>query len=150
DSACGGCPHNVVLLDSNAGIKSAIVRASDVLAIGIGLGIVLVLGRRWRRAGPSTRRVLAPVLWSGALTAALTAGVVLWEDATGTDVSGFGGVGWPADVAYATVPVAFLIGLARTQFHRGAITGLVVELRSVSRPEDIRAALAHTLGDPAL
>jgi signal transduction histidine kinase len=150
DSGCGGCPRNVLLLDANAGIESAVERVSDLLAIGVGLGIVLVLGRRWGRAGPSTRRVLAPVLWSGALTAALTAGVVLWEDVTGTDVPGFGGVGWPADIAYATVPVAFLIGLARTQFHRGAIAGLVVELRSVSGPEDIRAALARTLGDPAL
>jgi len=149
-SGCVGCPHNVLLLDANPGINSAINRASDLLAIVVGLGIVLVLGRRWRRASPSTRRVLAPVLWTGALTAALTAGVILWEDVTGTDVSGFGGVGWPSDVAYAAVPIAFLIGLARTQFHRGAIAGLVVELRSVSRPEEIRAALARTLRDPSL
>src|SRR5262249_61444654 len=59
DSGCGGCPRNVLLLDANAGIKSAIERASDVLAIGIGLGIVLVLGRPWRRDGPPTRPVRA-------------------------------------------------------------------------------------------
>ena len=41
-------------------------------------------------------------------------------------------------------------GLLRTRLQRSGVADLVVELRSLSRPEDVRDAIARALGDPSL
>ncbi len=57
---------------------------------------------------------------------------------------------WVGNVAFAIIPVAFLVGLLRTRMHRSAVAGLVVELGSLPRPAQVRDAIARTLGDPSL
>src|SRR5262249_6601693 len=57
---------------------------------------------------------------------------------------------WLTDVAYAAIPVAFLVGLLRTRLHRGAVADLVVELGSLPSPAQLREAIARCLGDPSL
>ena len=47
------------------------------------------------------------------------------------------------------VPVAFLAGLLRSRLARGGLTDLFLGLGAM-RGEDLRAALARTLGDPRL
>jgi signal transduction histidine kinase len=150
DAGCPGCPHNVFLVDRNAAALHGVRNVIDVVAVVVGVAVVVVLARRWRLASAPARRVLAPVLWAGGLVAALTAATVLWEDLTGTDVPGYGGLSRPVDIAYALVAVAFLVGLGRMRLHRSVIASLVVELQSRSQPHEIRDALARALGDPSL
>ena len=52
--------------------------------------------------------------------------------------------------AFTAIPIAFLVGLLRTRLQRSGVADLVVELRSLSRPDDVRDAIARALGDPSL
>jgi signal transduction histidine kinase len=56
---------------------------------------------------------------------------------------------WAA-LAFAAIPMAFLVGLLRTQLHRGVLSDLIVELSGHPSPPEVQAALARALGDPAL
>jgi hypothetical protein len=51
---------------------------------------------------------------------------------------------------FVALPLAFLVGLLRTQLHRGVVTDLVVQLSRPLTPASLRDALAQTLGDPSL
>ncbi len=55
-----------------------------------------------------------------------------------------------AGAAVATIPVAFLVGLLRTQLRRSAIGDVVVELAEPHSPTELRDVLARALGDPSL
>jgi signal transduction histidine kinase len=56
---------------------------------------------------------------------------------------------WIAACSLVTVPLAFLAGLLRSRLARGGLTELFLGLGAM-RGEDLRAALAKTLGDPGL
>jgi len=106
-----------------------------------------VVARRWRRASPSRRLAIAPVLVTGAVAFAL---VIPWtlNDAFDEPLDE-----WPdlaLQLALAAVPVAFLIGLLRTRLARGAVAELVVELGRQVAPGALRDALARALRDPSL
>jgi hypothetical protein len=51
---------------------------------------------------------------------------------------------------FATIPLAFLVGLLRGRLARSAIADLLVDLRQARRPGDLRDALARALGDPSV
>jgi signal transduction histidine kinase len=55
-----------------------------------------------------------------------------------------------APLVFAAVPVAFLVGLLRSQLHRGVVAELVVELAGHPTPGAVQAALSRALGDPSL
>jgi PAS domain S-box-containing protein len=57
---------------------------------------------------------------------------------------------WLALGAYASVPLAFLIGLMRGRLARSAIGSLVIELGETTGPGNLGTMLSRTLGDPSL
>jgi signal transduction histidine kinase len=135
----------------------ALVHADDTLAevfgsLAPGIGVALtvaslvVLALRWRRATPPWRRVVAPVLWSGWAAAAVGGLNLLVETMSDENDA----LGLAFLVVYASVPVAFKVGLLRTRFARGAVADLVVELGEVQAPGELREALARALHDPSL
>jgi len=142
-----GCPDNVMQLADAPAASEAIVRFQQGLAAPLAVATIVVVARRWRRASPSRRLAIAPVLVTGAVAFAL---VIPWtlNDAFDEPLDE-----WPdlaLQLALAAVPVAFLIGLLRTRLARGAVAELVVELGRQVAPGALRDALARALRDPAL
>jgi signal transduction histidine kinase len=103
---------------------------------------------RVRRATAPTRRALAPVLLAAALAIAML-GVVVVMDTAGLPTEGSLAL-WLSDVFFVGIPLAFLFGLLRMQWHRSAVAELVVTLGSAAEPTQVRNAIARTLGDRSL
>jgi signal transduction histidine kinase len=141
---CSDCPHNLVLVHASRTIPDAAGLLANIVAAVVAAGIVIVLLERWRGSTPAARRVLAPVLWAGALLA-VTQGVYAFDN--GEDHSPFA-VG--AGIVLTGFPLVVLGALLSVRWHRGAIARLVIELGSASSPSGIREPLAKALGDPSL
>jgi signal transduction histidine kinase len=130
--------HAVELLQ-----KAEVVVFFGVLAT---LFIALILRRFWL-ATPRMRRILAPLL-----LAAVAAGLRAIFECVFTFVdSPFAAdyLFWWQFVVVFAVPIALLAGLLQTRLARAGVGDLVVELEH-ARPQELRDALARTLGDPAL
>ena len=107
---CPDCPQNLLLVNGDPRIWNVVSPLGDVLLIAILLTGVFLLVRRVRRATGPTRRAYAPVLLAAATAAALL-GLVLVMDAAGAKTEGTLAL-WLGDVAYAAIPLAFLVGSA--------------------------------------
>jgi signal transduction histidine kinase len=142
---CSDCPHNPVLVHASKPLAEYPDLVGTIVGAVIAAAVVALLLLRWRHATAPARRVLAPVLWSGALVAALQVALAIQPDPNeGTPL----GVG--AGLAFTAFPLAFLAGLASTRLHRGAIAQLVIELGAAPSPSDVREPLSRALGDPSL
>ncbi len=108
-------------------------------------GVLLV--RKLRAARGATRRALAPVLLTSAVAILLFVPYLI-VDAAGGQVED-APLSWVGG-AFTAIPIAFLFGLLRTRLQRSGVADLIVELRSLSRPDDVRDAIARALGDPSL
>lgn len=142
---CSDCPHNPVLVHASKPLAEYPDLVGTIVGAVLAAALVALLLLRWRQATAPARRVLAPVLWSGALVAALQVALAIQPDPDeGTPL------GVAAGIAFGAFPLAFLAGLVNTRLHRGAIAQLVIELGAAPSPSDVRAPLSRTLGDPSL
>ncbi|MGZ4613879.1 MAG: sensor histidine kinase [Kineosporiaceae bacterium] len=141
------CPQNLLYVIDAPAAHDLVMTVQRVVAVPMIVGIVVVLARRWRRATPPLRRSLAPVLWTGAVTAVL-AGATLVLDQLSSPVTD--AVGLAASAALAVVPLGFLVGLLRTRLARAAVGDLVIELGRQLGPGQLQGALARALGDRSL
>jgi signal transduction histidine kinase len=143
-------PENPWFAALPAGLVSSIQPILLVVGFALIFGGAGWLMRRWLHASGPLRRVLTPVYVSAlatSLTAVLlrlTLGVV----SPSTDPTRI--VSIALLVAYALLPVGFLIGLLRAQIARAAVADLVVELGALPTPARLRRSLATALGDPTL
>ncbi len=136
-------------------VLSELIEATNdplsAVAIVVLLGIVFVVVERWRTATVAARRAIAPVLWAGP-PVLVVAAVSIARDYLDVSLSSAGdtALDW-AQLVYTAIPLAFLVGVLRTQLHRAALGELVVELsRGVMSPTVLRDALARALGDPSM
>jgi signal transduction histidine kinase len=146
---CPECPRNLLLLDRNPAVFDALDVASAVVATGILLTTAVLLVRRVRRAEGPTRRALAPVLLAAAV-ALLPFTALLVLEAFGIAKAEGSVLWWIGSVAFALIPVAFLVGLLRTRMHRSRVAALVVALGAARQPGAVRDAIARALRDPSL
>ena len=122
---CDGCPANPIQV-GHAAVGEAIAAVQGMIAIPLVLITIVVVFRRWRSSEQGERRVLTPVLATGALAflfllVQLVMGQVRAPDGAQT-------VAFIAAVAaFACLPFAFLIGLLRSR---------------IGRDEEIRTALS--------
>jgi len=141
------CPENALLVTPNDELRQALVNVDNAVGLAVALSVIVILARRWRHATSPARRALAPVLWSGTLSAAL--GVVFFS----TSIAGGDAVLYARLALFASlilVPLAFLAGLLRTRLARSAVGRLVLELGGSTAPGRLREAIARALGDPSL
>jgi signal transduction histidine kinase len=141
---CSDCPHNLLLVHASRFIPGAQSLLANIVAAVVVAGIVIVLLERWRGATPAARRVLAPVLWAGAL-ASVTQGVYQFSS---NDTHSL--IAVIASAMLIALPIVVLGALLSVRLHRGAIAQLVIDLGSASSASGIRAPLAKALGDPSL
>ena len=142
---CGDCPANVLLVSDRPDVAATIllVQQAAIGSLVIG-GTLVVLALRWRWATAPQRRVLAPVLVTGSVCLAVQA-VGLAAAASSVRPS----VGWVGAVAFAAVPVSFLLGLLRQQLDRSAVGRLVVDLGAMREGDQLDGLLRTALKDPS-
>ena len=118
-----------------------------VLVLGATLGAIsafcAVLVGHWRRGSRAARRILAPVVPTALLYAAVSAASILSE--LGAPVGLARQWLWVENLAILAVPVAFLGGLLRSRLARYGVGQLVVELGTAVGGE-LRSAVSRALG----
>ena len=143
---CELCPSNPFMIGSETELANALVTTTRTVAIVSAFAIVLMLTWRWRNSSPPARRIVAPVLWSSVLVAAVFA-ATFFQSPYGYD--SWPVIGW-LGYSVAFVPLSFLLGVFRMRLQRSAVGDLVVELGRPHRPTELRDMLARALGDPSL
>jgi signal transduction histidine kinase len=124
---CDDCPTNVLLIRRDEDLATIGLGVQALLYVVLFVIVLVRLTLRWRRTAPLDRLQLTPVYVCGLLTFLLVtvaqagAGDAAW---------------WPALIATAVLPVAFLAGLLRSHVAR-----LDAELRA--RLEELRASRAR-------
>jgi hypothetical protein len=141
------CPTNLLFIEDNMGLHSAIMSTQRFLGIALGAVAAWILFRRWQNASPPMRRALAPVLLTGSATIVLLLASLL---AANTSTRAWAAVSSAERVAVALVPIAYLVGLFRARLGRVAVSDLVMELDRTPEPGKLRDALARALRDPSL
>ncbi len=144
---CRDCPANLLAVGSRDGPGRAAEVTVRVATLASITAFVLTLARHWRRGTPATRRMLAPVLPTAWLYAAVSAAFIV-ADLGGPLPSGrvLENLEYAATLA---IPVAFLAGLLRSRLARGEVGALVVELGE-GDGDGLRRAVARALRDPDL
>jgi signal transduction histidine kinase len=151
DEVCSDCPENPLLAVDDQSVADVLIACQSIVGIALLAGVTFLLWRRWRAAGPSQRRVLGPVLASGALVAVCLGLSLIW-DLTGFSDSIEDGIDVAGLVSLASIPFAFLAGIMRSRLSQaGAVSELVARLSERDeRRRGLRDALAAALGDPGL
>src|SRR4051812_16364533 len=144
---CAGCPRNLLLVTDDPGIAQALLVAVSIVGALIAVAVVVELARRWRKASPPLRRVLQPVLWTGAAgVAAIALLYASYVVAPGLSEP----ASWLTLALLVAFPFAFLAGLLRMRLARTAIGPLLVELGEAPSELELRDALRRALRDPSL
>jgi PAS domain S-box-containing protein len=142
-AGCADCRSTIALADSDDA-REAIHAAFTVLASLLAAAIVTIIVRRHLTASRALRRVLGPVLASGALALVLVCAELIVA-AVSEDAA------QPLEYVvlgtFATVPLAFLAGVLRSRLARAGVGDLLLAL---GRGTPIRDAIAEALGDPTL
>ena len=146
---CDGCPANPVQIDGHEGVAEAIGTAQGLIAIPLVGASIFVLYQRWRGSDAGERRVLTPVLATGAVAFGLLFVQLVFGQAGAGD--GPQKVAFIAAVAaFACLPFALVVGLLRSRIGRDeeirtALTAeneqLTAELRA--KVEELRASRAR-------
>jgi hypothetical protein len=148
---CEGCPANPLLLSDHKSISDAFGKGQAAIALVLVLALVVALVRRSRALGPTHRRALNPVIWTGALALVVLVGALIAK-LGGAQSPGIQTVYLAGLPLLAAVPYAFLAGLMQSRFTRAAaVTELVAQLSAgADRRHGLREALADAFGDPSL
>ncbi|MDX6440208.1 MAG: hypothetical protein QOF45_2791 [Gaiellaceae bacterium] len=142
-SDCATCRSTIAIADS-ARTRDVLNLAGNLLAVGLGITLLLIMASRYRRASAAMRRVLGPVLASGSL--ALLALLVELVVASFSE-SAARPLGYVFLATFAMVPLAFLAGILRSRLARAGVGDVLLAL---ARGMPIRDALAQVLRDPTL
>lgn len=141
-------PRNVFPIAEAPGIATAVAVVAGVGLIVAVSGIAVLLVRRWRASSVAQRRIVAPVLWTGAVLVAAVPLLVMLQVAEAPKAAQNAMTAVSA-ITIAAVPFAFLAGLLRMRYTRAEIVGGLVD-RLQSSGSGIREAIATALGDPSL
>jgi signal transduction histidine kinase len=146
---CEGCPENPILIAGHEGVAEVINAFQVTLASFAIVSTVAIVFLRWRRSTPAERRVLTPVVLTGAVAfTILLAQLILTEVGVPQGVAT--GAYIAAIVVFAALPFAFLLGLLRSRIGRAeemtsALSAeneqLTAELRA--KVEELRASRAR-------
>ena len=141
-------PRNVFLIAEAPAIATALEVVAAIGLIVAAIGIAVLLVRRWRASSGAQRRIIAPVLWTGAALVAALSLLVLLQLTSAPKVAQ-NVMTVVSALTIAAVPFAFLAGLLRMRYTRADIVGdLVGRLQSTG--SSIREAIATAVGDPSL
>jgi PAS domain S-box-containing protein len=144
---CADCPSNAFLVVDSAPAATAV--NGILLACGIPalIASLYVFRRRWQAASRPLRRLFAPVYATAGATLALLA-IALLVGSFSHEAATV--LYWILIFTFASVPLAFIVGLLSGRLAHGGVSRLILELRRPHAPGQLREALARALGDPTL
>lgn len=149
---CGDCPPglNLLLVRNDPQLVSRLFTfvASYLIPVLSAAMIVRLVHRLWR-ATPTGRRLLAPLTVSTILWLILHSYIRVLSELLPDHWFRPFPLSVLNAVALASIPVGVFWALVRTRNRRSRIGQLVVELGGGRAPEQLRAAVARTLGDPS-
>jgi DNA-binding CsgD family transcriptional regulator len=138
--------RNLLLITTDMPVTSVVNQVVATIGVVVAMGMVTVLVRRWTRASPPMRRVLAPVFLAGLMGGGATfVGLAL-----GSDHSLYAEIIWVYRVAFCLLPLGFLAGVLHVQVGQTPVETLLTRLREPLSAAELQAALARALGDPSL
>ena len=147
-SGCRECPRNLLAVDGDAEPGRVLQVTATVATLVAIAAFSTLLILHWRRGTRAARRVLAPVLPTALLYAAVSAAELLAE--LGAPVGLGRKWSWVGRLALLAIPVTFLAGLLRSRMARSGVGQLVVELGDRAQAGQLRNALARALHDPTV
>ncbi|MGH9180478.1 MAG: histidine kinase, partial [Acidimicrobiales bacterium] len=145
-SDCEQCPRNLLAVRAEGGYRGVLrttVLVATLMTIAAFSGVLV---DHWRRGTRAARRILAPVLPTALLYAAVSAANGLSE--LGAPVGLGREWAWVEEFAIWAVPVAFLGGILRSRLARHGVGELVVELGARGPGGELRGGVPRALGDP--
>jgi signal transduction histidine kinase len=142
------CPSNLLFVRDDMALHDTLMTIERLAGALGGIGVVLLLVQRFRKASAPLRRALVPILITGAVTAALLAVILVVAVPPYTSVPR--SVQAVERLTFAAVPLAYLLGLVGSRLGRVSVSDLMVELGRGVAPGDLREALARALRDPSL
>jgi signal transduction histidine kinase len=140
--------HSLILVQGSADTVEALQKALVVFYFGIlaTVFIALIVRRLWL-ATPRSRRILAPLV-----LAAVAFSLRALYECVRTFVSqplASEYLFWWQVAAFVALPIGLVAGLLRAHLARAGVGDLVLELEHAP-PQEVRGALARSLGDPTL
>ena len=146
-AGCASCPRNLLLITEDPSVAAVLLIVVSTAGALIAIAVVAQLALRWRKASLPLRRVLQPVLWTGA---AGVAAVALLYATYVIAPSLSEAASWLTLALLVAFPFAFLAGLLRMRLARSAIGPLLVELSEAPSELELRDALRRALRDPGV
>lgn len=141
---CATCTSTLAITDAPTAGTVVELTLTGLALLLVGW-ILVTVGRRFTRASPALRRVLGPVIASGAV-AILVIVVQLVVDVFSETAAE--PLGYVFLAAFAAVPFAFLAGVLRARLARASVGELLLKLAEGGA--SLRDALARALHDPSL
>ena len=144
-SRCPPCAPNPFRLTDLSAYR-AIQPIGEIGALVTALAVSVLAARRWYRARGAARRVLAPVLFGGIVTA------VGFISSSLAFLTGFAPdlTGQLLLMLRILVPIGLAVTFIRVYAARGAVAGAVVQLGASPSAEGLEVSLRRALGDPDL
>ena len=144
-SRCPPCVANPFRL-TDLSVYPVVDVAGDIGVVASGLVVGALSVRRWYRARGVARRLMAPVLFGGIVTAiGFVATSLVTLSGVGLDLTG-----QILLVFQLLVPIGLAVTFLRAYQARGAVAGAVVQLGASPSSEGLEAALRRAVGDPGL
>lgn len=139
---------SLINVTSNTHVVELLQKTQIVIFFGILATLYIALiARRFWHATPRMRRIQAPLLLAAVAFALRAVFECVFTFADNPVASDY--LFWWQSAALIALPIGLVAGLLRAQLARAGVGDLVVELEH-ARPQDLRDALARSLGDPTL
>ena len=140
--------NSLINVTSNAHAVELLQKTQIVIFFGVLATLFIALiARRFWQATPRMRGIQAPLLLAAVAFALRAIFECVFTFADNPVASDY--LFWWQSAALIALPIGLVAGLLRAQLARAGVGDLVVELEN-ARPEDLRDALARSLGDPTL
>ncbi|MGH2483298.1 MAG: adenylate/guanylate cyclase domain-containing protein, partial [Candidatus Limnocylindria bacterium] len=144
-SGCPPCVPNPLRI-TDLSVFPVVRTLGDLGVVASALAVAVLSVRRWYQARGAARRVLAPVLFGGLVTAAgfVTTSLAILAGG-GSDLTG-----QILFMLQILVPIGLAVTFIRVYVARGAVAGAIVQLGASPSNAALEAALRRAVGDPEL
>ena len=147
NAICTDCPRNTLAIWGDHTLAQALNVTFNLVGVAIVVSAIGILVVRRRAATAAARRILDPVLVSGAITLGFLAVAFALNSVSHavSTVAFFAGL-----FAFISVPYFFLAGLIRFRLARAAAGELLQEVSETPSLEEAQEGLRRALHDPTL
>jgi signal transduction histidine kinase len=142
-------PRNLLVLTDSPTVSAILFIIANACAIVLVLALIHSFTTKYSAASPPMRRLIGPVLWTSTALLALLGVSSIFSIAELDSAETITGI--VSAVTAMMVPIAFLVGLARSKLVRGQALGLMLErVAHETDPVKMQEAVAEALGDPSV